>query len=58
MFPGLDYEKDGLVMDMIMRRKVKKYGVPEGYCRDWEKIRAWAASLQPRLLPGRVGLAG
>jgi menaquinone-dependent protoporphyrinogen oxidase len=50
LFAGvLDYERYNLVMRMVMKHKMAKQGVPEGDHRDWERIRAWARGLVPRL---------
>jgi menaquinone-dependent protoporphyrinogen oxidase len=51
LFAGvLDYEKYNIVTSIIMKRKMKKYGIPEGDFRNWDHIRGWARSLRPMLL--------
>lgn len=42
----LDYSKLSFMYRTVMKRKMKKRGIPEGDFRDWDAIRAWAKEAQ------------
>jgi menaquinone-dependent protoporphyrinogen oxidase len=42
----LDYGKLNFAMRVVMKRKMKSRGVPEGDFRNWKAIKAWAKDLQ------------
>jgi len=46
----LDYSKFNLVYGMVMKYKMKKWGIPEGDFRDWNAIRSWTKGLCSPLL--------
>ena len=57
LFAGvLAYSKLSVIVRMVMKRKMKKLGIPEGHYRDWNSIRAWANGLCPKLLGAQARL--
>jgi len=51
LFAGvLDYGKLDFITGLVMRRKMRALGVPEGDFRDWAAIRSWAEAVGPELL--------
>jgi len=50
----LDYSKLSFMYRTIMKRKMKKRGIPEGDYRDWNTIRSWAKDIQFKLLDDRI----
>ena len=50
----LDYSKLSFMYRTIMKRKMKKRGIPEGDYRDWNAIRSWAKDIQFKLLDERI----
>jgi menaquinone-dependent protoporphyrinogen oxidase len=50
LFPGvLDYGKLSFSLRMIMKRKMKGKGVPEGDFRNWDAIGKWTRRVAPML---------
>ncbi len=46
LFAGvLDYEKLSFIEELVMKRKMKKKGIPEGDFRDWNEIESWSERL-------------
>ena len=50
----LDYSKLSFMYRTIMKRKMKKRGIPEGDYRDWNAIRFWAKDIRFKLLDERT----
>jgi menaquinone-dependent protoporphyrinogen oxidase len=50
-FAGVfDLKKMNAFYRMIMKKKMKDKGVPEGDHRDWPAIKAWAEAVSPQLM--------
>jgi menaquinone-dependent protoporphyrinogen oxidase len=50
----LDYSKLSFMYRTIMKRKMKKRGIPEGDYRDWNAIRSWDKDIHFKLLNERT----
>ncbi|MBT8357465.1 MAG: flavodoxin [Desulfobacterales bacterium] len=49
----LDYSRLSFIYRTVMKRKMKKWGIPEGDYRDWDAIRSWAKDIRFKLLNER-----
>ena len=50
----LDYSKLSFIYRTVMKRKMKKWRIPEGDYRDWNAIRSWAKDIHSKLLDERA----
>ena len=50
----LDYSKLSFIYRTVMKRNMKKWGIPEGDYRDWNAIRSWAKDIRFKLWEERT----